>query len=388
MSDNGGELRQRNRELAILNRIAEELNRSVDIHQALQAALAQLADLLGMQTGWIWLLDESDQSYLAAAQNLPPGLVDDPRVMEEQHCWCLNTYRNGDLRGAANINVVECSRLAALAEGTEGLLYHASIPLYAQERRLGVLNVASEDWRQLSEEDLRILHTAGDLLSIAVERTRLYERSAELGAVEERDRLAREIHDTLGQGLTGVLLRLESLDQLLESDDNRLSAQQVVRETLQLTRDNIEEARRSVLDLRAAPLEGRNLAEALRTLAEAESRGDSDVAVEVQVIGGARPLPVRIEAGLFRMAREALSNTRNHAQARKAVVTLTTTPEIVTLAVEDDGTGFDPGAVAEDRFGLAGLNERARLLGGSLHLESEPGKGTRIEVAVPIGENS
>ena len=109
--------------------------------------------------------------------------------------------------------------------------------------------------------------------------------------------------------------------------------------------------------------------------------------VGVTTIGGARPLPSRVEAGLFRIAQEALSNTISHANAKKVSVTLTTTPEQIALTIEDDGAGFDPDAVPRDRFGLVGLNERARLLGGSLAVNSEPGKGSRIAVHISFGSN-
>ncbi len=173
------ELEQRNRELSILNAIAKELNRSVDLNQALHTALAQVAELLNLETGWIWLLHEdTGDPYLAASQNLPPALADNPHLMEGG-CYCLNTYRAGDLKGAANVNVVTCSRLKGLVEGTDGLRNHASIPLYAQQEKLGVLNVASATWRELSPEELRLLNTAGDLLSIAIERARFFEKVQE-----------------------------------------------------------------------------------------------------------------------------------------------------------------------------------------------------------------
>jgi two-component system NarL family sensor kinase len=147
-------LERRNHELSILNAIAEALNREVDLSQALDAALAQVAELLGLRTGWVWLLrEETGESYLAAAQNLPPALANSPHRMEGR-CYCLDTYRAGDLDGAANVNVVTCSRLRWLVDGTEGLRYHASIPLYAHGKQLGVMNVASPDWRELSPDDL------------------------------------------------------------------------------------------------------------------------------------------------------------------------------------------------------------------------------------------
>jgi two-component system NarL family sensor kinase len=376
-------LRRRNRELTILNAIAQALNRSVDLDQTLQAALAQVAELLDLRTGWIWLLgEESGESYLAAAQNLPPALADNPHRMEGS-CYCLDTYRAGDMEGAANVNVITCSRLWGLVDGTDGLRYHASIPLYAHGKELGVLNVASADWRELSPEDLRLLYTVGDLLSIAVERARLFARSAQLGAAEERNRLAREIHDTLAQGLSAIALHLETADALLEAGADPQRVDQAVRQAMTLTRANLEEARRSVLDLRAAPLEGRALAEALAALAE-KWAAQEDLQVDFEAVGGHRPLPVRLEAGLYRIAQEALTNVARHSGARRVTLRLVTTPDQARLSVEDDGRGFDPAQVSAGRYGLVGLNERARLLGGTLRLESSPGAGTRVEVVIPL----
>jgi two-component system NarL family sensor kinase len=374
------QLRRRNRELSILNTITEALNRSVELDQALNAALAQVAELLDLHTGWVWLLREgSGDSYLAAAQNLPPGLIQNPSLMEGT-CYCLDTYRAGDLEGAANVNVVTCSRLKKLVDGTDGLRYHASIPLYAHGKRLGVLNVASTDWRELSPEDLRLLYTVGDLLSIAIERARLFTHSAEFGAAEERNRLAREIHDTLAQSLAGIALQLETAEELSKVGADLAQIQRTIHKALYLTRISLDEARRSVLDLRAAPLEGRTLAEALSVLAE----NSAQVKVRCEVIGGTSPLPVRIEAGLYRIAQEALANVEQHAQAQQATLRLATLPDQVTLTIEDDGRGFDQEQISSNRFGLVGLNERARLLGGRLQVHSDPGSGTIIEVQVPL----
>jgi two-component system NarL family sensor kinase len=377
-------LKQRNRELSILNSIAEALNRTVELDQALQTALAKVAELLGLQTGWVWLLhEELGESYLAAAQNLPPALANNPRRMEG-NCHCLDTYRAGDLDGAANVNVLTCSRLWGLVDGTDGLRYHASIPLYAHGKKLGVLNVASTDWRELTPDDLRLLYTVGDLLSIAVERARLYAHSAEFGAAEERNRLAREIHDTLAQGLAGIALQLETADALLEAGIDSERIRPALQQALSLTRSSLEEARRSVLDLRAAPLEGRKLNEALTALAETWNSAKEGLQVDAKVSTGNHPLPARIETGLFRIAQEALNNIVQHAQAKHATLQLVTQPDRVTLTIQDDGHGFDPSTIPPGRYGLIGLNERARLLGGSLLLHSSPGKGTVIKVMVPI----
>jgi two-component system NarL family sensor kinase len=386
LESDADKLRRRNRELSILNTIAEALNREVDLDQSLRTALAQVAELFGLRTGWIFLLpDEGDNPYLAAGQELPPALARDACRLMEGDCTCLDAYRHGGLDNRERVSVITCSRLEYLTSGTDGLRYHASIPLYAHKKRLGVLNVASAEsrWWELSADDLRLLHTVGDLLSIAVERTRLFARSTQLGIIEERNRLAREIHDTLAQGLTAVALKLETADALLESEGQPERVRQVVQEALALTQANLEEARRSVLDLRAAPLEGRSLVEALAALAQTWT-SQTQRPVNLTTTGGIRPLPVRLEVGLYRIAQEALTNIARHAEAQQVTMELVTTPEQVRLSIEDDGQGFDPAEVPPGRYGLIGLNERARLLGGTLRLKSCPGMGARIEVTIPL----
>src|SRR5215204_3651592 len=379
------DLRRLNHELSVLNEIARELNRSVNLSETLEFTLSQVAELLGMRTGWIWLLSEdSSEPYLAATQNLPPALADDPRRMDGSgYCYCLDTYKKGDLEGAANVNVLTCSRLDGLVDGTDGLRYHASIPLYAGDKKLGVMNVASPDWRSLSPEDLQLLYTIGDLLSIAVERARLFARSSQLGAVQERNRLAREIHDTLAQGLTATTLQLESAEALLDADSDAERVRGPLRRALSLTQSNLEEARRSVLDLRASPLEDRPLSEALKTLVE-RWEAETGIAARYGAVNGSRPLPPSVEAALYRICQEALTNVARHAGAGRATVRLVATPDRVRLVVEDDGRGFDASEVPEDRHGIVGMRERAEVLGGTLEVRSGPGEGTRIEATVPL----
>jgi len=303
----------------------------------------------------------------------------------EGDCYCLDTFRSGDLNGAANVNVVKCSRLSGMVDGTDGLRYHSSIPLYAHDKRLGVLNVASTDWRELAPGDLQLLYTIGDLVSMAVERARLFAEREEFGALGERNRLAREIHDTLAQGLAGIAMQLETADELLEIGEDPDRVRHSIVKALNLTRSSLEEARRSVLDLRAAPLEGRTLSDALANLVE-KLRRTSELVVSYRVTGAGRPLPVRIEAGVFRLAQEALTNVGRHAGARQVAVELAVSANFLQLSVVDDGIGFDPTAVQEGHFGLIGLRERTRLLGGTLNLSTSPGNGTELTVRIPLGE--
>lgn len=379
--------------LRALNRLAEHLNRTTDLQSTLNITLETLTVIMGLPTAWIFLWEPHQPPNphdftLDAACGLPPGLEYRQRMFlcDPPDCHCQSLLRDGLLTRA--VNVVECTRLQdALEEGTDnrGLLFHATVPLLADGRVFGILNVATEEWQFLSAADLQLLSAVGAQVGVAVERARLFARRAELGAVEERNRLAREIHDTLAQGLAAIALQLETADALLEANAEVARTRPAVQNALALTRANLEEARRSVLDLRAQPLEGRTLVEALTALtAEREWATRWHTPIQLTVTGAHPPLPGRVEVGLYRIAREALTNAARHAQARHIAVQLQFTPQQVHLIITDDGTGFDPVQLPPGRYGLIGLNERAKLLGGTLTLESSPGQGTRVEVSVAL----
>ena len=377
-------------ELTTLTALAQALSGPADLAESLEAALATVADALGLETGWVWLLDESNEPRLAAARALPAALREHPDAMHGD-CYCLKTFRAGDLRGAANVNVVWCSRLALLIDDDRGdevgrLQCHASVPLIVGDRRLGMLNVASRDWRVLSDAELSLLTTAGALVSLAVERSRLEAATARALAAEERNRLAREIHDTLAQGLAALTLQLEVADSLAGTNrDNDGRLQTAVTRALMLARSTLDEARSSVLDLREAPLEGRTLRNALEIMAaDAGSASAGRVGITIAADPDADAgLSPAVAGGLYRVAQQAVVNAMRHADARRIVVRLTRSAADIRLRIEDDGTGFEPTEVPSDRFGLVGMRERARLLGGTLTVESGPDAGTAIDVVVP-----
>ena len=378
-------LEKRNRELSILNVMAQALNAEIDLQQALQTTLEQAVHLFSLKTGWIWLIHEDTaEPYLAAALNLPPVLVKNPKLMEGTvYCHCLDTYQAGKLEEPSNVSTVICTRLKGLIDGTEGLRHHASIPLYTQHGdKLGMLNVVSDDWAELSTEDLRLLTIIGDMLSLAVERARLYQNSTRIGILEERNRLAREIHDTLAQGLTAISLQLETVDTLLDMGAEKSKLQTIIQQALTLTRTNLDEARRSVLDLRAAPLEGRTLSEAVQLYAgEFAHKNGLELTL---TIGDSPPLAVRVEIGLYRIMQEALTNIAKHAKASNLTIDLSILPHQAQLRIRDNGCGFDTESYSEESFGLIGMNERVHLLDGELEISSTLGEGTRIEVTIPL----
>jgi len=380
-----------NRDLAVLYDIAGYLNHQVDVHQALHEVLARVTELLGLQTGWVWLINEQSAPLLAASRNLPPYLADHPERMSGS-CLCMDTFLSGTMEHAANVDVLRCTRLKNAERDSDpsalGLRFHASVPIYAGDTPLGVLNVASEDWRELRPDELQLLHIVSDQIGLAIQRAHLSAQhtraAARLATIEERNRLAREIHDTLAQGLAAVTLQLETADALAISRPEQ--AHEAIQRALKLARSNLEEARRSVMDLRAASLQDRTLPEALGALAAVIS---SSVHYSYTPVQDFPALSARVEVGLYRIAQEALTNTCKHASAQSIEMTLFAEEQWVSLMIQDDGCGFEAQSVLQSlgsgsgHFGLTGMAERVKLLGGSMYIQSEPGAGTSIRVSVP-----
>jgi len=373
-------VRSSRRELEIVGAIAEALNSAPTVQQALDRTLELVTGLLGLQTGWVWLVDpETGHMYSAAARNLPPYLQE-PVRMTGSWCLCIEEFRSGSLT-PRNVDVMECTRLrpavrARQTDLTHGLAHHASVPLSFQDKQLGIMNITAPAMRRLTREELRLLGTVGLQVGVAIERARLAEQSALLARSDERTRLAREIHDTLAQGLTAIALQIETAIQHVGRDPARVRER--LEKALATARENLDEARRSVTNLRAGALEGRPLAQALASLVR-EFTSESGIRVTLETRGSCA-LTLPVEAELYRIAEQALANVRQHAGAKSVKIALACTPRSTSLTIEDDGVGFDVRRVPADRHGIEGMRERARIAGGTLRITSHRGKGTRIVV--------
>ncbi|MFF1876339.1 sensor histidine kinase [Leifsonia sp. NPDC058230] len=232
----------------------------------------------------------------------------------------------------------------------------------------------SEQRRQALEENSRL-------------HEQLVEQAREAGILEERQRMAREIHDTLAQGLVGIVTQLQAADQ---SGGNIGEQRRHLAAAETLARESLTEARRSVQALRPSALESTSMADAVRDVAHRWS-DEHGIAVEATVVGEQRPLDPDAETGLLRAGQEALSNVARHAAAQRVVVTLSYLPDQVILDVRDDGSGFDLAAHgdggergdADGGFGLLAMRQRVAALGGTVSVESEPARGTVVSVSIP-----
>jgi signal transduction histidine kinase len=243
--------------------------------------------------------------------------------------------------------------------------------------------------RKLTEESERRRQVVDKLEAALAENAALHAQllvqAREAGVHDERQRLAGEIHDTLAQGLTGIITQLQAADR---SRADPQQWQRHIDNVHALARDSLTAARRSVAALRPAELDGLHLPTALADLAERWSR-TSHVAVQVETTGEPSPLSAEIEITLFRVAQEALANVAKHARATKVGVTLSYLDDVVLLDVRDDGVGFaldevrPPGAGGDGGYGLNAMRQRLDRIGGSLEIESVAGDGTAINASVP-----
>ncbi|MER6578564.1 sensor histidine kinase [Nonomuraea sp. NPDC001023] len=254
-----------------------------------------------------------------------------------------------------------------------------------------VFQTVAEQNAQLKEKSARLAALAEENADL---QARLLVQAREAGVLAERQRLAREIHDTVAQGLTGILTQLEAADEAADwaadgAADGAAGAMPAVRARLatvrELARESLTEARRSVQALRPAPLAtAAQLGTALSDVAAAWSRA-CEVPVTVSVTGAARPLHTEVESTLLRVAQEALANVGRHARATRVGITLSYMEDVVALDVRDDGSGFTPGSGGGSGggFGLVAMRQRVTRLAGSLAVESAPGQGTGISATVP-----
>jgi signal transduction histidine kinase len=256
------------------------------------------------------------------------------------------------------------------------------VPIVSRRGIIGAFYLTEKEGDgEFGEDDERLIVMLAAHAAIAIENARLFERSRELSIVEERNRLARDLHDSVAQKLFGVILTAEAAATLVDRD--RGEARTQLGRLRELAREAMEELRSVIFELRPAALESEGLATTLRKHVDVLRRVYR-CEIALQITGTPRLSP-RTDGEVFRIAQEALQNALRHAHAERLDVRLDARDGIVALTVGDDGVGFDPAAsaVRSRRLGLTSMEERARAVGGMLAIESSPGRGTTVRLEVP-----
>lgn len=363
-------------DVALLKEIAEFLNEETEVEQLLDGALRLFLSGTNFEAGWIFLIDETGKHRLSAAQNLPPALAEqDCHSLKNGGCWCVSKYSKQELRKASNI--IECQRienvLKAKKEGHGGITHHATVPLQSGQERFGLLNVAYPNTSSYSENELALLESVAFQIGSAIKRITLTKKEQELLLLQERNRLAKDLHDSVNQLLFSVVLNARGGYEIA---DNKIAKNTFI-EIQELAQNALNEMRALIWQLRPKGLEN-GIIEGILGYAEV-------LGLELNVqINGICHIPSRIEEALFRIVQEALNNVRKHSGVTTVDLYMTTTSSDVLVIVKDEGSGFSiESALQLPSIGLQSMKERAENTGGSIEWISGHGKGTEILVRIP-----
>ena len=257
-----------------------------------------------------------------------------------------------------------------------------AVPLMLRDQVIGILVLTSKEENAFTPHHATLALAIANQAAIAIENARLYAQAQELAAVEERQKLARELHDSVSQALYGIAIGLHTARIQLDRDP--LELPESLDYLLSLAQAALAEMRALIFELRPESLEREGLVAALaRQGAALQARHDMIVQAD---LCQEPALPLKAKKELYRIAQEALHNTVKHARASKVDLVLHRTANAVILEVGDDGVGFDPLGSFPGHLGLRSMQERVSHLGGMLQIESAPGQGTRLLAQVPAGK--
>jgi signal transduction histidine kinase len=364
-------------QLESLNEVGAALVGELELEPLLALVARRLRDLIDARLVAI-ALPAGGALRIAAAAGDPAQTMQAVEYLTDSTKTARVLERSRSERVDSLLDDPEVDQNIARRLGATAGLY---VPLLARERAIGVLVAHDKLGRdhRFTSADLRLAEQFAVRASIAVDLSQRVARDSlrrvVAGQEVERRRLARELHDETGQALTSILLGLRAL----EADPSKAS----VDDLRELVVGTLQDVRRLAVQLRPKALDDFGLVAALERLVQTFSES-SGIAVQLEARLGSERLPNDVETTLYRIIQEALTNVVKHAEASSLSILLVRRDAVVTAVVEDDGRGFDRGAVREDSIGLAGMRERVELYDGRLTIESSPDAGTTLRVEVPL----
>lgn len=367
------------RQMRALQRVTSAVASSLDVPELLDLSLSAAMSLFGADRAGIYLNVPGVGMHCAASHGLSTAYLD---ALSER-------YRGEAGRavdGPEQLYVADAltdPRMAVIRGAIQREGFHSMllVALRYRGQRVGTFALYHDAVRAYSESEIALVRTFAEQAATAIEHARLFEDTRRLAVVEERNRLARELHDSVTQSLFSMSLMTQALPRLLESNPTR--ARERLDRLGELSRGALAEMRSLIFELRPAALEEEGLVSAITKYAAAfESREGVRVTVEVEE---ERRLAIEQEETLFRIAQEALNNVAKHARAASVIISLHFAADAVVMRVHDDGEGFDTAAVVTGRpgFGMTSMHDRAALLRGETRVESAVGQGTTVIVRLP-----
>jgi signal transduction histidine kinase len=391
--------------LTTINELSLSVTLSRSLEETLVNGMEHIGKLMGASSALVFLYDQRGNTLnYTAHYNMSPAhfrlvVESNPHVpveyaaerkvsfleafVKQQPCYVEDTHEPSYLTDWWHLASEELGDETLAREVTAQVGALISLPLSVRDTRLGTMTVYFAEARRFSEQELQLFSSFAKILALAVYNTQLLAQSNKLATVEERARLARELHDSVTQSLFSLNLTLRAARRVLTTDSNQaLSLMDNVQE---LAQGSLAEMRALIFELRPQALQNEGLASALQKHADAvKARNGLVVHLDIK---GDRRLPIEHEEALYQIAREALHNVVKHAQASEAWVCLDTSSDYVTLSIRDNGRGFDTAKLVTgggSHIGTSTMRERAQAIGGTIDINSEPGAGTKVLVGVYI----
>ena len=377
--------RRRNEQMAAINAVALNVSAVLTLGELLPHVVQLVKETFGYHTVSVFLIDENaEEIVLQAVESSDDQLpvrgtrmkVGDEGIIGHVAGTGL-PWITGDVSTDPFYSDLGFERAETRSE--------LAMPIKQGDAVVGVLDLHSAARDAFDDIDMLIAQTLANQLAVAIENARIFDETRDMAVLEERNRMAREIHDTLAQGFTGIVIQLEAGEDSMDDDLDELRDHISVAKGL--ARECLAEARRSVWNLLPEALE-RNPLEVIIANEVERFAGTVTADSAFTLLGSRRELPAATRAAIMRICQESLTNVRKYAQATEVRVTLDFGLDAVTLSVRDDGVGFDPVGVriaeGQGGFGLTGMRQRARLLQGDIDIESAPGGGTKVTARIPI----
>ncbi|MDR7544948.1 MAG: GAF domain-containing sensor histidine kinase [Armatimonadota bacterium] len=383
-----GETAARRREAETLYRLGTEITGLSDVQRILELVVGSARDLLDGDAAMLSLLDEGRSTLVVRAAaglrtrellgaELQPGHGLAGRVLQTGQAAVVADY------------VADPSITHELDDAVrrEGLQTFIGVPIGTRNHTIGCLAIGFRRVRPIIDDDVRLAARVAHQAAIAIENARLYERVQSLAILEERDRLGREMHDSLGQSLGLLNLKVKLVEDLIAGGRTREAGDELA-QMRQTIREAYDEVRYAILGLRTS--DAREDLEVGLRVQVTRFREQARLPVAFEVYGPIPPVPALAAVQISRIVQEALTNVRKHAQASSVGVVLSAADGRLQVRVADNGVGFDVQAVqaaAGARFGLETMRERAESIGGALQVVSAPGQGTTVTLTLPLAES-
>ncbi|MGB7876629.1 MAG: histidine kinase, partial [Anaerolineales bacterium] len=363
----------RTRELTVLYHADEELLSHLQLDDLLKALVNVAVDILGTDKSSLLVWDaDKNRLVVGAARGFSPETL-------EKMAFGVGEGIVGGVLSSGEPAVVEDTQenqqVAVHITQPENIRSFMHVPIKIKEQMFGVFNFNYLTSRVFSDDEQRLFIALAQRAAMAIENAQLYEQAQFAATVEERQRLARELHDAVTQTLFSSSLIADVLPRIWER--NPEEGRRRLEELRQLTRGALAEMRTLLMELRPSALVEVELGDLLRQLSEAFT-GRSRIPVQLDVDREIQ-IPPNVKVGLYRIAQEALNNVFKHANASKVTLVLRSQPEgVEELSVEDNGRGFDMSVVSSDHLGLSIMNERSKEIGVDLTVDSQIGVGTKV----------